>query len=154
LYYFTANPKEVNPYPGLTIQKQVNRYNSSTSSWEKVSATTILKQGDKLTISLTIETNHELRYVLINDRRSAALEPVETSSEYVYGAIPHYRSVRDDGLRLFADFIPAGKHTISYEVRVAFEGNFMNGPAGLQCMYRPDISAYSESMGMRAEGSR
>lgn len=152
-YYFTADPQQINGYPGLKIKKQVTRYNSITKAQETVDENTLLKQGEKLTISLVIETDHELRYVLINDRRSSALEPIETSSEYVYGNLSHYRSVRDDGVRLFADYIPAGRHTVSYEVRVAFEGEFCNGMASLQCMYRPDISAYSESMVLKAEGS-
>ncbi len=112
----------------------------------------VLKQGEKLNISLVIEADHELRYVLINDGRASALEPIETSSEYVFGAVPHYRSVRDDGIRLFADYIPAGRHTVSYEVRVAFEGEFCNGMVSIQCMYRPDISAYSEIMRLKAVG--
>ena len=153
-YYFTADPQQINGYPGLKIKKQVTRYNSITKAQETVDEKTVLKQGEKLSISLVIETNHELRYVLINDRRSSALEPIETSSEYVYGNLPHYRSVRDDGVRLFADYIPAGRHTVSYEVRVAFEGEFCNGMASLQCMYRPDISAYSMNMGLKAEGSK
>ncbi len=153
-YYFTANPQAVNPYNGLSIKKQVSRQNAVTHEWEIIKTGDILKQGDELRISLTVETNKELRYVLIHDRRSSALEPHETRSEYVYGSIPHYRSVRDDGNRLFADLIPAGRHTISYEVRVLYEGEFNNGVASIGCMYRPDISAYSECMILKAEGSK
>ncbi|MBI3138959.1 MAG: hypothetical protein HYZ15_10270 [Sphingobacteriales bacterium] len=111
-YYFTADPQKINADPGLTIKKQVTRYNSITKAPEAVDEKTVLKQGELLSISLVIETDHELRYVLINDRRSSALEPVETSSGYVYGTLPHYRSVRDDGVRLFADFIPAGIRSV------------------------------------------
>jgi hypothetical protein len=105
----------VNPYQGLNIKKQVSRQNAVTHNWELLKPGEVLKQGDELRITLTIESEKELRYVLIHDRRSSALEPLETRSEYVYGSIPHYRSVRDDGNRLFADLITAGRHTISYD---------------------------------------
>ncbi len=153
-YYFTGQPQAVNPYNGLSIKKQVSRQNAVTHDWEIVKPGDILRQGDELRITLTIETNKELRYVLIHDRRSSALEPLETRSEYVNGAIRHYRSVRDDGNRLFADLIPAGRRTISYTVRVLYEGEFNNGVASIGCMYRPDISAYSDSMVLKAEGSK
>ncbi len=153
-YYFTGNPQAVNPYQGLNIKKQVSRQNAVTHNWELLKPGEVLKQGDELRITLTIESENELRYVLIHDRRSSALEPLETRSEYVYGSIPHYRSVRDDGNRLFADLITAGRRTISYTVRVLYEGEFNNGVASIGCMYRPDISAYSESMRLKAEGSK
>jgi alpha-2-macroglobulin len=45
----------------------------------------------------------------------------------------------------FAENIPSGKHEISYELKVSHEGSFISGPAALQCMYKPEISAYSLS---------
>jgi alpha-2-macroglobulin len=106
-----------------------------------------LKKGDKVTVTLTINNRKPLRYVHMNDKRAAAFEPVDGSSKYMYeGDLRYYRSVRDEGIDWFADFIPAGEHIIQYELLVAHEGEFSCGPASIECMYRPDIQASSEAM--------
>jgi alpha-2-macroglobulin len=87
------------------------------------------------------------KYVFINDTRAAAFEPLDNGSGYRYNyGLQYYQSVRDAGHRFFIDFIPSGKHQLEYEMKVAQEGSFTNGIATLQCMYRPDITAYSNGL--------
>jgi hypothetical protein len=93
-----------------------------------------------------------LQYVFINDKRAAAFEPLDNSSGYRYNdGVHYYQSVKDAGYQFFADFIPSGKHNIEYEVKLAQEGSFTNGIAVLQCMYRPDITAYSNGLKITCE---
>ncbi len=58
-------------------------------------------------------------------------------------SICYYQSVKDTGLELFAESIPRGISEINYEMVVAMSGQFTSGPARLQCMYQPSVTAYS-----------
>jgi alpha-2-macroglobulin len=106
-----------------------------------------LKPGDKLRITLTLSSGKILRYVMVEDKRAACLEPVDIESRQQYsGVLSYYQSVRDAGYYFFLENIPAGTHQLQYEVTVSQEGQFTNGPAMLQCMYQPEMKAYSNSM--------
>ena len=147
-YYFGTSQVSNN---GVIVRKQVHKYNRESKNWELVNENSLLKIADQLRISLEIESPRPLQYVYIDDKRAAGLEPLVNNSGYEYAPFGHYRSVRDAGIQFFADYIPSGKHTISYEVKVAHEGSFMNGPASLQCMYRPDVNAVSNSLIVKSQ---
>ena len=144
LYYFTAHPQEEDS--AVRIVKTLFRLNIHASTGEEISDATILHAGDKIKTTLTITTPRQLQYVFINEKRAAACEPTQGLSGYEYGkGISYYKSVRDIGFHFFAEKIPAGVSAISYETVIAKTGHFTYGPASLQCMYRPDIQAYSNS---------
>jgi uncharacterized protein YfaS (alpha-2-macroglobulin family) len=131
----------------IKLTKQLLVYNKSSKNWKPVGVETILKISDQVKVVLTIETGKNLPYVYIDDKTGGALETANQRSGYQYGnRFSYYRSVRDAGMLFFANLIPAGKSEISYELRVAQEGNFTNGPASLQCMYKPEKVAYSNSV--------
>jgi hypothetical protein len=145
-YYFNSYDKLKPSNDGVRLQKELFRYDRISAQWERVTEKTFLRVADKIKVVLIVETPKALRYVYIDDKRSAAFEPADIHSGYQYQqGISHYTSVRDTGVQFFAEFIPSGRSTIDYEMVVAHEGNFMNGPALLQCMYRPEVSAYSNS---------
>jgi alpha-2-macroglobulin len=54
--------------------------------------------------------------------------------------------VRDAGTQFFFETVPAGRYAINYEMIVAHEGDFTSGPASLECMYRPEVNAYSNGI--------
>jgi len=148
-YYFSSQPA-LNPESSIQLEKELFVYNDETKTWAEVVSGTVLKLGQKVRISLTINANKALRFVYIDDKRAAAFEPVEIASGYNYsGGVSYYQSIRDAGMQIFAEFIPSGKSTISYEWVVSQEGEFLNGPASLQCMYKPEANAYSNSMIVR-----
>ncbi len=146
-YYFTSSDNLNKMNKEVNLKKDLFRYNNATEKWETINNNTSLKISDKIKVVLTIETSKALSYVYIDDKRAAAFEPKEIHSGYHYEQdFGYYLSVRDAGMQFFSDFIPSGKSAIFYEMVVAQEGNFMNGPASLQCMYRPEINAYSNSV--------
>jgi len=105
---------------------------------------TRLKAGDRVQVQLTIEAAKHLTFVHISDPRAAAFEPKEINSGYQYqGGLSYYQSVRDTGLELFTEDIPRGTSVLTYNLVVANEGEFTSGPAKLECMYQPDLAAYS-----------
>jgi alpha-2-macroglobulin len=143
-YYFTENLPTNNT--NILLKKELFYFDKLTRQNELVTTATKLKAGDKLTVTLTIETKKPLSYVFIEDKRAAAFEPVDNLSGYEYGnSIGYYKSVRDIGVQFFANQITPGKHTISYEVTIMKEGTFANGIASLQCMYKPSVKVYSKS---------
>ncbi|MBE7174038.1 MAG: TonB-dependent receptor plug domain-containing protein [Williamsia sp.] len=142
-YYFTAMPPTASDQ-GVHLSKALFRYNKTTRGWDAVDTATRLRIADKIKVVLTIESNRLLQYVFIDDKRAAALEPADALSGYRYeNGVPFYASVKDASMLFFADKISAGVHTFSYETVVAQEGLFTNGAALLQCMYQPDVRAYS-----------
>jgi hypothetical protein len=146
-YYVSSDDNLSLSNKELSLKKELFRYNSSTATWEPIHENTVLKMAEKIRVQLTIETSKTLRYVYIDDKRAAAFEPGENHSGYAYAAgFSYYQSVRDAGMQFFSGFIPSGRSTLSYEMIVAQEGSFHNGPAVLQCMYKPEVSAYSNSI--------
>lgn len=130
----------------IQLSKKLFIYNNTSKSWEPVGDEQVLKIADIVNVVLTIETSTNLPYVYIDDKSSGAFDAVDQRSGYQYGNnIGYYRSVRDAGMQIFASLIPAGKTEISYELKVTQEGKFTNGAASLQCMYKPEKVAYSNS---------
>lgn len=149
-YYFSDTPVNVNPAYTLQLKKTLFRLNEQSGAWQVVESGSLLKMGEKIRVELQLETGKELRYVMLYDKRASGLEPEETQSGQLYSPLSHYVSVRDDGRRCFIPMIPAGRYVFSYELRVAFAGDYINGPAGLQCMYRPEVSVYSNGQKLSA----
>jgi len=144
-YYFSPAEGLDKANREVDLKKQLFLYNETGNTWEPVTDKTSLKIADKIKVILTIETPKALRYVYIDDKRAAAFEPKENSSGYRYGqGLGYYLSVWDAGMQFFTSFIPAGRSTISYEMIIAQEGEFRSGPASLQCMYKPEINAYTD----------
>ena len=142
-YYFTANPPAKSHASGVSISKQLFKLNKTSDNWEQIDSSTILKIADKIKTIITIDAPRQLKYVFVDERRSATLEPAEAESGYEYGGnFSYYKSVRDAGYQFFAEQIPSGITTIAYETVVAKEGHFNNGPVSLQCMYQPQTRAY------------
>jgi TonB-dependent SusC/RagA subfamily outer membrane receptor len=141
-YYFTANPPINGSENALKITKQLFLLNKQ-NDWEKINENTVLKIADKVKTTITINAPKQLKFVFIDEKRAATLEPVAASSEYEYGrSFSYYKSVRDFGYQFFAEQIPSGISTIEYETVVAKEGRFSCGTVKLQCMYKPEVSAY------------
>ena len=110
-----------------------------------------MKIADKIKTVLTITASKQLKYVFIDDKKAAALEPAEgAGSGYQYGDhINYYQSIRDAGMQFFAASIPSGVSSISYETVVATEGKFYGGTTSLQCMYQPQVRTYAKGVEMR-----
>ncbi|HEX6431875.1 MAG TPA: hypothetical protein VF008_29490, partial [Niastella sp.] len=136
----------------ITLTKHLFRYDHVSKSWERVGDSTTLAVSDKVKVVLNIETTNNLPYVYIDDKTGGAFQSMDQHSGYEYAnGIHYYRSVRDAGMQFFSDFIPAGKTEISYELKVTQEGTFTNGAASLQCMYKPERTAYSNSFSIKTQ---
>lgn len=145
-YYFTSSEQLSDLNKDVRIVKKMYKWSSSIGSWTLISEGEVLKVAEKVKVVLTVESFRPLSYVYIDDKRGAAFELVDITSGYEYAGFGYYKSVRDAGCHFFADFIPSGRHEISYELKVSQEGNFTCGPTVLQCMYNPEVTAYGNSI--------
>lgn len=145
-YYFSAEPPANKASSVVSITKRQYRFSKEKNTWEEINGNTILKIADKIKTVLTITALKQLKYVFIDDKIAAALEPGEgAGSGYQYGDhIRYYQSVRDAGMQFFAESIPSGVSSISYETVVATEGKFYGGTTSLQCMYQPQVRTYAK----------
>ena len=141
-YYFAAPSTLDTLNKGIRISKQF--YMRDDKGWVKYNPKLVLKAGDQLRVQLKIETASRLKFVHISDPRAAAFEYQEKESGYHYeSGFSYYKSIKDNGLALFAEEIPKGIFELNYEVVIEHEGEFTSGPARLQCMYDPSQTAYS-----------
>jgi alpha-2-macroglobulin len=142
-YYFTANPPVAVNSNGVKISKRIYFYNTANNQWEAVNENSILKIADKLKTIITIDAPRQLKYVFIDEKRSAAGEPKDARSGYEYSkGFSYYKTVKDAGYQFFAEEIPSGISSIEYETVISATGIFSNGPVALQCMYQPQVRAY------------
>ena len=149
-WYYFSSVAAGDPTASVKLKKKLLFYDKDKNSWIEIGPSTVLKIGDKIKTELTIDAEKALRFVFIDDKRAAAFEPAKIESGYSYfEGVGYYLSVRDAGMQIFAEFIPSGKSTLSYEWTVSQEGEFHNGPASLQCMYKPAMNAYSNGMLVR-----
>lgn len=145
-WYHYAESTAAEGSNGVHIFKKIDRYNEALTSWEPVTITTVLKPGDKVQITLTIETPKALQYVYVRDPNAAPFEPSGYNSGYRWGqSFSYYESTGTAERNFFASFIPSGRTTLHYEMKVTQVGRFSSGRASLQCLYQPELAAYSNN---------
>jgi len=113
--------------------------------------------GDLLNVRLTVTTDQDLHYVIVEDWLPAGLEAVNTAlatetNRLPSGQRPWWRwwgyerhEIRDDRVTFFASWLRAGSHTFEYAARAVTPGVFGARPAEAYAMYRPDVWGRSAS---------
>lgn len=100
--------------------------------------------GDLVRVLLTVACNRDMEYVVVGDERASCLEPVDAlSGRDIIDGVWLYREVRNDVSNLYIPFLRKGSFQISYDCRLAQEGDFTAGIATLQSQYAPSLSAHS-----------
>jgi hypothetical protein len=152
-WYYFAKPDGLDTLSKtVKINKQFFIYDGNSSKVKEMTPGMILKPGDRLQVKLTVEAAISLQYIHINDPRAALFEPGENSSGYRYSkGVGYYQSIRDTGIELFTEAMPRGISEFTYDVIVAHSGEFNSGPATLQCIYQPALTAYSGTQSFKAE---
>jgi len=112
-----------------------------------------ISPGDVLTVRLEINSKNALRYVSIEDGRPCGCEPAGIVSQYKYaGGLNYYVTGADTSTRFYIEYLPAGRHTIEYDLYAVHKGRFNSGPAFLECMYSPEFKSHSESVAVEVTG--
>lgn len=103
-----------------------------------------VKVGDKVKVKITFENSQDMEFVYLKDLRGACFEPTEQLSRYHWNdGLWYYQSTTDVSMEYFFEYLPKGKHTVSYELYVTKDGSFSAGYSHIQCQYAPEFGAYS-----------
>ncbi len=119
---------------------------------EAISSSKPMRPGERLVVQLVIQTDRDMEYIHLKDRRAAGLEPSTQLSQYRYeGGLGFYFSPDDLAVHYFIDYLPRGTYTLEYDLFVNHAGDFSNGLSVLQSMYAPEFSAYSDGSRLQVE---
>lgn len=128
--------------PEISITKAI--YKIVDRPGETVQAGGELKVGDKVRVTLTINSSRDMDYVAVTDARSACLEPTDQISSYRNAdGLWFYQETRDASTNFFIGYLPKGSHVISYDCYVDRAGDYTLGIAAAQSQYAPQITAHS-----------
>lgn len=98
-----------------------------------------LKTGQIIGVRLTVESDEDLAYVVIEDPFPSGFEVVDgitfdTPVEY-YAEFEK----RDEKIAFFANYLQKGKHVYNYALRPELKGSFHAMPTEASEMYRPEM---------------
>ncbi len=131
----------------LTLKRRLfRRVNTAAGvQLEAITPSQPMRPGERLVVQLVVETDRDMEYIHLKDRRAAGLEPTTQLSQYKYeGGLGFYFSPDDLAVHYFIDYLPRGTYTLEYDLFVNHAGDFSNGLSVLQSMYAPEFSAYSD----------
>ncbi len=96
--------------------------------------------GTLIEVELRIESKNDYEYLLIEERKAAGLEPVDTQSGSIWETgFYAYRELRDKQLSFYINQLPRGQHTLSYQLRAEAPGQYTALPAIISGMYAPEL---------------
>ena len=105
--------------------------------------TNTLKVGDRIKVRITIDSERDLDFVQVLDRRAACMEPVRQLSGYRYGC---YCSPKDYSTNYYFDMMPKGKRVVETEYFIDRAGTYETGTCTVQCAYSPEYRATAPSI--------
>lgn len=123
---------------------KVQKHNDAMKVKREIIMPEDVKVGDKVTVKITFENSQDMEFVYLKDLRGACFEPTEQLSRYHWDdGLWYYQSTTDVAMEYFFEWLPKGKHTVSYELYVTKDGSFSAGYSQIQCQYAPEFGAYS-----------
>jgi hypothetical protein len=106
-----------------------------------------IRPGDKVKVRIVLETDRNMEFVHLRDRRAAAFEPESALSSYQWSAgLGYYQAVGDLHTDFFFDYLPKGKYVLEYNLIAMQQGSFAHGHASIQSFYAPEFTANSKGL--------
>ena len=131
---------------------KVQKHNDAMKIKREIIVPENVKVGDKVKVEITFENSQDMEFVYLKDLRGACFEPVEQLSRYHWSnGMWYYQSTTDVSMEYFFEYLPKGKHTVSYDLYVTKDGSFSAGYSQIQCQYAPEFGAYSNGMRIKVE---
>ena len=129
-------------FTGYTIERAVTPIEQKTPG--------VWTRGDVARITLNIEAQSDTGWVVVDDpipagasvlgsglgRDAGLLTPGEKREGWVY---PAYEERRFDAFRAYYTFVPKGRFTVEYTVRLNNPGNFVLPATRVEAMYAPEM---------------
>jgi uncharacterized protein YfaS (alpha-2-macroglobulin family) len=122
--------------------------------------------GDELTVRVTFTLRENMRYFVLESPIPAGTEMVDTrlltSDAFSQGEQLHRETdygwsswgwwwidrteLRDEGAYLYADYLPAGTYTYSYQIRASAPGEFQTMPTHAYAFYFPEVFGRTDGL--------
>jgi uncharacterized protein YfaS (alpha-2-macroglobulin family) len=133
------------------VDSQGQSIDQNRSKYKRVALKTgdEVKSGDLIEVELGIESKNDYEYLIFEDWKAAGMEPVEVRSGYNPNGLGAYMELRDEKVSLFVQFLPRGRHNLSYRLRAEIPGKFSALPTRAEAMYAPELRANSDEMKIR-----
>ena len=107
-----------------------------------------LKVGSRVTVRITIESERDLDFVTVQDKRAACMEPLRQLSGYRNG---YYCTPRDNVTNYYFDRLPKGKRVIETEYYIDRPGVYQTGTCTVWCAYAPEFRGTTHSQTLNTE---
>lgn len=133
--------------PPVAAQPRQDRGFAVSRSYQKIAGdgvlapATDLQVGDRVLVTLRVETPQPGHFVAIDDPLPAILEAINPEFRAQGGeefSRADYREIRADRVRYFCDHLPAGTFTFHYLARVRTAGTVTAPSTKVEEMYRPE----------------
>ena len=109
-----------------------------------------LPSGTLVEVELLVESKNDYEYLLLEDRKPAGLEAVDTESGYYStGGLSVYCELREQKTSFFLRTLPRGTHSLRYQLRAEAPGTFTALPADISGMYAPELRGNSTDFDLK-----
>lgn len=108
-----------------------------------------IRHGDLIEVELTIESKNDCECVLIEDRKPAGLEPINSHSGYSLENPGCYIEYKNEKVCFFVSRLYRGTRKLRYKLRAEQPGQFSALPTTIEAMYTPELAGNSEEFKMR-----
>ena len=145
-----AVPLTQDLFAGYKLEKSISIVSQRNKGW--------LTRGDVIKITISVDATAERNWVVVSDPvppgatiigdlggQSGILAAATGGGE---GVSPAYIERGRDAWRGYFDWVPAGRFTVSYAVRLNGTGRFNLPPTRVEAMYSPDIRAQVPNKGI------
>jgi alpha-2-macroglobulin len=138
-------------FAGYKLTKATSIVSQKNKGW--------LTRGDVIKITITVDATAERNWVVVSDPVPPGATIIgdmggqsgilaQLGSGGGEGVTPSYVERGRDAWRGYFDWVPAGRFTVSYAVRLNGTGRFNLPPTRVEAMYSPDIRAQVPNRGI------
>ena len=106
-----------------------------------------LAVGKELLVTLTLQTEQPLPYMVIEEPLPSGFEVIESFLQNNGRGWSPYQNVerRDNRLVFYLDEVPEGEIEVHYLIRAELPGEFHTNPTHAWCMYYPEVESWSRT---------
>jgi uncharacterized protein YfaS (alpha-2-macroglobulin family) len=144
---------------GLTVTRELEGVAKDAAG------TAVVKASSVMRIRLTVMTTQARNFIVLEDPVPAGFEIIQSSfrteatqdlseegqREWWWSNPFRHRELGDDRALFFADYLPAGVHSVTYLVRATGIGTFGHPGARAEGMYEPEVFGQAASGSVRIE---
>jgi uncharacterized protein YfaS (alpha-2-macroglobulin family) len=111
-----------------------------------------LRQGDIVTIRLEIDAQADMTWVVVNDpipggashlgtglARDSQIAAAAPGGADAHALVPVFVERAFEGFRAYYDYVPKGRFTAEYRIRLNQGGTFQLPPTRVEALYAPEM---------------